>query len=319
MNGLKTADYVNKHVRPYMGTSPVYIENNASIRNLLQSPIGTQFELEIKRPDGSLDTLQITREKNSEKAVYPERKPFTLFEFKWLNNEIAYVALNSFSDAGIVDEFKKKLPDLYRAKSLIIDLRNNTGGSNLNAKQIFKYLTYDSVLYGARSSTRQHNATYKAWGSYIKPEDTIHGKKEWGIDKTEAKKYFNYSRNLGKHYFEYQGDTIAMDEKRIVIPTMVLIGNRTASAAEDFLILSHKQEHLTTVGEPTFGSTGQPVFGDLPGGGRYRICTKKDTYPNGKEFVGYGIQPQIKVTKKLIDFIENNDVVLDMALQHLTK
>jgi hypothetical protein len=34
-------------------------------------------------------------------------------------------------------------------------------------------------------------------------------------------------------------------------------------------------------------------------GGSARICTKKDTYPNGKEFVGYGIKPDIEVKRTL--------------------
>ncbi len=48
-------------------------------------------------------------------------------------------------------------------------------------------------------------------------------------------------------------------------------------------------------GEPTFGSTGQPMLFSLPGGGSTRGCTKKDTYPDGKEFIDYGIQPDIEI------------------------
>ena len=74
---------------------------------------------------------------------------------------------------------------------------------------------------------------------------------------------------------------------------------------------------MTKIGEPTFGSTGQPLFFDLPGGGSARICTKKDTYPDGHEFVGYGITPDIEITKNLIDFIENNDPALEKAIAYL--
>ena len=58
---------------------------------------------------------------------------------------------------------------------------------------------------------------------------------------------------------------------------------------------------------------------DLPNGGQARICTKKDTYPNGKEFVGVGIQPDIEVRKTLSDYMENKDPALDRALDFLGK
>jgi len=93
--------------------------------------------------------------------------------------------------------------------------------------------------------------------------------------------------------------------------------HNTASAAEDFLIYADNQKHMTTIGEPTYGSTGQPLMFELPGGGNARICTKKDTYPDGREFVGYGIQPDIMVEKTLEDYLEGNDPVLKAALEHL--
>ena len=61
----------------------------------------------------------------------------------------------------------------------------------------------------------------------------------------------------------------------------------------------------------------QPFFFDLPYGGEARICTKKDTYPDGKEFVGIGIKPDIEVSKSLSDYLENNDPVLEKAIEFL--
>ncbi len=57
----------------------------------------------------------------------------------------------------------------------------------------------------------------------------------------------------------------------------------------------------------------------MPGGGFARVCTKKDTYANGKEFVGVGILPDLEVKKSLIDYLENNDPVLEAAVKYLEK
>jgi C-terminal processing protease CtpA/Prc len=104
-----------------------------------------------------------------------------------------------------------------------------------------------------------------------------------------------------------------------VVPTVILTGHSTASAAEDFLIYADGQKHMTKIGQRTFGSTGQPFLFDMPGGGSARVCTKKDTYPDGREFVGYGIKPDIEVVPGLQDYIKGNDPALTWALDYLKK
>ena len=71
----------------------------------------------------------------------------------------------------------------------------------------------------------------------------------------------------------------------------MLIGPQTFSAAEDFLVSFDVLKRGVIVGEASGGSTGQPMFMSLPGGGQGRICVKRDTYPDGTAFVGKGIAP----------------------------
>ncbi|WP_456427486.1 S41 family peptidase [Rhodocaloribacter sp.] len=103
----------------------------------------------------------------------------------------------------------------------------------------------------------------------------------------------------------------------MIVPTVVLTSWMTASAAEDFLIYLDGASHITLMGEPTFGSTGQPLFLDLPGGGSARIVTKRDTYPDGRDFVGYGIRPDIPVAPSVEDIRTGRDAVLERALAFL--
>jgi hypothetical protein len=60
---------------------------------------------------------------------------------------------------------------------------------------------------------------------------------------------------------------------------LVLTSARTYSAAEDFVVAFDAMQRGRIVGEATGGSTGQPLLFDLPGGGKARICTKRDSYP----------------------------------------
>ncbi len=73
------------------------------------------------------------------------------------------------------------------------------------------------------------------------------------------------------------------------------------------------------IGEPTAGSTGQPLVFGLPGGGGARVCTCYTTYPDGKEFVGIGIQPDVLVHPTIKDVRAGRDTVLRAALDKLTE
>jgi carboxyl-terminal processing protease len=100
---------------------------------------------------------------------------------------------------------------------------------------------------------------------------------------------------------------------------VLLVGPRTFSAGEDFTVAFDAMRRGKIVGEPTGGSTGQPLFFTLPGGGSARVCTKRDSYPDGREFVGRGIQPHIVVHPTVSDFRAGRDTVLEAALRELQK
>jgi C-terminal processing protease CtpA/Prc len=53
----------------------------------------------------------------------------------------------------------------------------------------------------------------------------------------------------------------------------------------------------------------------LPGGGMARICTKRDTYPDGREWVGKGIRPTVKAAPAVADLRKGRDTVLEAALR----
>lgn len=315
VNGLTTQKHLEKNVRPYIASSTDFIRDDWSIQRMLQGYVGTTFELELKLPNGKIKALKVTHSKTEEKEVFPPFEERALLDFKWLENDVAYVSLNSFSDWEISMKFKEKIPELKKAKKLIIDLRYNGGGNTNIGKEIFKHLTEDVILYGSKTQSRLHIPSFKAWGKFASEKDTINN--AW------QKKAFLSYKDEYYHDFEYYADSISKDDlrllkgNRIMVPTVILIGHNTASAAEDFLIYADKQKHMTKIGEPTFGSTGQPFMFDLPNGGGARVCTKKDTYPDGREFVGYGIKPDIKVQKTLNDYLENKDPALEKAIDFL--
>jgi len=311
VNGMNTDEYMKTFVMPYISSSTEHILKDWATMYLLESPWGTKFELTLRSPTKKITTLNITSAKTSEDNYFPHFKNGELLEFKWLENKTAYVAINSFNNEKLKDLFTEIIPKLEKAKSLIIDLRLNGGGNSNNALNIIDFITNDSIIKLSKWSTRQNISAYRAWGENLTENDTINS--PWA-----TKSYLTFNDKL---FFEAPVNVHLVNRNvpKIIIPTAVLIGHNTASAAEDFLIYVHNQKHIVKVGEPTFGSTGMPMTIQLPNSGEARICTKKDTYPNGDEFVGIGIQPDIFVRRNLDDFLKDNDIVLKRALEHLNQ
>ena len=98
---------------------------------------------------------------------------------------------------------------------------------------------------------------------------------------------------------------------------VVLTGPSTYSAAEDFVAAFKNMNRGKLIGQPTGGSTGQPLMFQLPFGGMGFVCSKKDLMPDGSHFVGFGIKPDIKVNPSLKNFQAGKDEVLEAAIVHL--
>jgi C-terminal processing protease CtpA/Prc len=310
VNGKETKKYVEENVAPYIASSTNYVLSDWSFNQIFNGLVGEQFTIKVKKPNNDTLELKLTHKKTEEKEVHPAfeaTKP--LLEFTWLNSNTAYLVLNSFANAAIDSMFFKILPELYKAKSLIIDLRKNGGGNSKFGLEIYKYFTSDKHIFLAKSETRQNISALKAWGKFTTANDTINS--EWN-----KKNFLAYNDKLF-YQIENQKEKNNVKQKKILIPIAILIGHETGSAAEDFLIYAEKQKHIIKVGEPTNGSTGMPFMFELPGGGSARVCTKKDTYPDGREFVGIGIQPDIEIKKNLEDYINKKDPVLEKAIQYL--
>ena len=310
VNGLPTAEYLKQHVLPYISSSTDYVLMDWAIENMLRGLVGEKYDIKYKTPKGKVKSLTLTHAKTTEQEVYPALEKRELLDLKWYPNGTAYLALNAFHDPKINQLFLQKLPELRKAKALIIDLRYNGGGSTSIGRQILEYLSPDTLLYGSKNSTRQHLASFKAWGVFTAPKDTV--------GNEFAAKSLNAFQDKLMYDFDYRpAQNQVKQSDKVIVPTSILIGHKTASAAEDFLIYADNQKHMTKIGENTNGSTGQPFMFELPGGGGARICTKKDTYPDGREFVGYGVKPDIEVKMTLNDYIQKKDPVLERALKHL--
>lgn len=173
--------------------------------------------------------------------------------------------------------------DLNKIKGMIIDLRSNIGGNNEYAFKIVSRLITEPVKT-SKWKTRQYIPALRSWG---RPE-------KWYEEEAEI-----IEPSTQKNYSG---------------PLVILTSPFTCSSSEDFIVPLDYSNRAILVGQKTAGSTGNPLVLALPGGGVFRVCTKRDTYPDGKEFVGFGIDPDITVRRTQKDIYKYEDPVLKKAL-----
>jgi C-terminal processing protease CtpA/Prc len=283
IDGIPVMQYGAERVAPYASASTGQDLNVRTYEwDLLRGKEGTTVDLTLRAPDGRTFQRSLVRKSGQSNSGGSGRPDF---EFKMLPGNIAYVAINTFGTATVQQEFESHFEDIAKSSALIFDVRRNSGGNSGYGTAILSHLIEKPAPAEAWRS-RQYVPAYRAWGQPA----------------------------------EWVGETPMTDpspERHYRNPVVVLTSAHTFSAAEDFVVDFDLMNRGTIIGEPTGGSTGQPIMFSLPGGGSARVCTKQNWYPDGRQFVGRGIQPHILVRTTVADFRAGRDAVLDKALEYL--
>jgi carboxyl-terminal processing protease len=281
IDGTSVDTIIARDLDPYIASSTPQDRQLRRMRMLLVGPPDTQIRTKWLTLDGK--TVEVTLTRNGSKHRDALKfEPHDRFEHKKLPGNVAYIALNDFSSAKTADSFESKFDELRQAGAWIIDLRMNGGGSSDIGYRILAHFI-DAPARTSTWRTRQYNPTFQAWG---KPQTWYEGEP----DKVEPAAGPRYSG-----------------------PIYVLTSPSTCSAAEDFLIPLKMSKRITIVGEPTCGSSGQPLMFNVYGASG-RVCTKWDRFPDGTEFVGVGVLPDVKAAKTKRDVVSSRDAVLESAI-----
>jgi C-terminal processing protease CtpA/Prc len=276
INGQPVKDWAREKVAPYVtASSPQDRDERLYYRGLMRGKPGTVFHLVLRTPGG--------KESSHDFAV-GSHNPATEFEFKMLPGEVAYVALNEFENNKDAEEWDKHWPEIVKAKAVILDMRSNGGGDDGVGAHILATLI-DKPVLEPRQESPEWIATYKAWGQ----TQPMH---------------------------RYPSESFPPDATRHFAGKVVMLTSpNTFSAAEDAVVLFATSKRGVIVGEPSGGSTGQPLSFNLPGGGTARVCSKHDSFPDGKEFVGVGVTPDVAAHLTREDLVHGTDSVLAAGLK----
>ncbi|HSJ69020.1 MAG TPA: S41 family peptidase [Anditalea sp.] len=239
------------------------------------------IHLELVDTDGTAKKETVFRQSNEGLFKAPGE-----YRFEIMEDNIGYLFIHTFNEADVLDFYEKVMPEILETNALIIDIRKNGGGNSNNGFELIGYLT-DQPFYQAVNIKRTYTPVERAWGNYPDKLDITH---------------YDWKPTRGILY-----------EK----PVALLIGPDTYSAAEDFTVGFKSISRGTIIGQATGGSTGQPLFFNLPMGGMGFVCAKRDLMADRQEFVGKGIQPDITVSYSYQNFINGKDEAIEKALEVL--
>lgn len=198
-------------------------------------------------------------------------------------NDLGYIYIGPNlvgSDADWTKAMDKVMDSLKNTKGIVIDIRNNGGGSDGLG-----------MIVASRFCDRQRIYSYTSWRLGPKHNDlTIPA-----------------------------AQTITPASRQLYLKPVALLTNRRCfSAAEGTILMFRVLPNVTTIGDTTGGGSGNPVTLLLPNGWSYRLSRWIQYTADMEVFEGTGLAPKIPVGISQEDLNAGKDAILEYAVSYLT-
>ena len=207
-------------------------------------------------------------------------------EGRWLvEKSVAYIRVPSFHGIESQAQALRYLQDFHEAKTVIIDVRGNPGLGQPNVLQ--------AALMGK---------PYKVWTE----SSAFHG----------GPLLRNYAAGYPEHSTLTTSGTILQPRDTSYTGRLILLTDRVCSCAcEDFVMPFKYSKRATLVGESTAGTFSLTRHINFENGMMLNIAAVHHSFPDGSQFEGVGIAPDIAVDVTPNDLRAHRDVVLQRAIE----
>ncbi len=295
-------------------------------------PVNSQsVALEIKQPNQqetiSLDVSTLTREKRFERlAERYEKFPKTrddMWKFEVLSDNTAILTLNSFGLNGwkaMTIDYKAFLAEAFKKirtqkiGHLIIDIRENNGGNDEMANELFSYLTQDDFQFDREGRTR-----YVNFPETLKPYIRTWGNNPWYYQLNPKNPETQDGYYIFKENFSSQP---SKSGKKIYKGNSYLLTSSANTSLAFYTAYRFKNQNIgKVIGKETGGNLndingGQIIFLTLPNSGievDFPVMGGFSTInqPNT------GLQPDITVEYNADDIVNQSDLELNEILKFI--
>lgn len=293
-DGVGVAEHINA-AQPFSAPfSTRAFELLQKERYALRFPLNSTVEVEYTNPNDSMTQIAdvpviAERDSFNFSSFNRERNPVALpVETQVLDSGYLLIRITSFADNErlTVDLFERALA---RAQSLgvlgiILDMRNNGGGSGYLAKELAAYFFDETLIVGQR-------ARY---------DETLN---EFYIDPEQEDRFV--LAPVAQRYYEL---------------VAVMVGPNCLSACEFFSYYMTLQDRATIVGYyPSGGLGGSVEIFFMPDGLQMQMTTGRALDANGEiHLEGSGAVPTVKVPVNAENVLSMGDPVLEAAIDYLS-
>ncbi len=190
---------------------------------------------------------------------------------------IGYIRYSSFMGFFMESELDYVLNRYMNSRGIILDLRENGGGSVFLVPELLERFTYFNVEAG----------------------------------------FFITRNGIGRNDFsEPEAFRInAHDGVRFIKPVMVLIDRGSYSATTMFALAAKEFPNITLIGDTTGGGGGLPNGGQLPNGWTYRFSVSQLLDVNGNNYAESGVPPHINADFDWTDLTK--DEIIERAIEEI--
>jgi hypothetical protein len=195
-----------------------------------------------------------------------------------MRDSIGYVYYGDFSNAVGEANLDEMFLHFRDCKALIIDVRNNGGGSLVYSERIAARFLTEKIIcsYIVHKTGKGHNDFSEPYPIELEPSSRI----------------------------------------RWLRPVAILTNRSCYSATNDFVNKMKQLPHVTLIGDRTGGGCGLPFHSEIPNGWSVRFSTSPILDAN-KEITEYGVDPDLKVDMSESALLNNIDSIIETALDYL--
>ena len=194
--------------------------------------------------------------------------------YKIFEDNIGYVYYGSFSDDIGEGTLSQILSRMALCKGMIIDVRDNGGGSLTNVSLIASRFFDKRTLIGyiSHKTGTGHNDFSPLYPQYI-----------------DSSPYVRYQK-----------------------PVIILTNRACYSATNEFVSIMKYAPQVTVVGDKTGGGSGLPFSSELPNGWSVRFSASP-MFNAEKEQIEFGVDPDVEVMMSEADANKKIDTIIETA------
>jgi hypothetical protein len=195
------------------------------------------------------------------------------------SDKIGFIDIYGWDEEGLAEQFDKALDQMRDTRGLIMDVRWCGGGTEHLAQQVAGRFLNKEIVYAYHQfrDGPEHADFTEKYARKVQPRGT------WRYDR----------------------------------PVILLMGQKCMSTTESFIGMMIGDANLTTMGDHTCGSSGDPQLYDLPLEITVSVPRRLDFKPDGKPLDEHGFQPQVPFKPGPGAFGKNRDDLLTAALARL--